>query len=156
MPNKIKQNSLAQEVIRRLRNTRRSLPWSEKAAILSQFSHSLMSSGYSEKFRLKIIQAGVTGFERQCYAADNGGTPIHRPWSYNREERDRKKLMTKTSWFRPHDTVLFIPSTPNGELLRRIKPIVDKNAKRINMSVKIVETGGVSLTRQLVKTDLSG
>ena len=63
MPNNIKRNSLAQEVIRRLRNTKRDLPWSVKAEILTEFSHSLMSSGYSEKFRLDIIQAGVIGFE---------------------------------------------------------------------------------------------
>ena len=156
MPNNIKRNSLVQEVIRRLRNTRRDLPWSEKAAILSEFSHSMMCSGYTEQFRLEIIQAGVIGFERQCQAADNGGTPIHRPWSYNREERDRNKLMTKTSWYRPFDTTVFLPSTPNGLLAKLLKPIIDRNANRINMRVKVVQNGGVSLARQLIKTDLSG
>ena len=38
---------LSQEVLRRLRNTRRDLPWSEKAEILSEFSHKLMCSGSS-------------------------------------------------------------------------------------------------------------
>ena len=71
MPNKIKLNSLVQEVIRRLRNTSRELPWSVKANILFQFSHSLMCSEYSEDFRLKVIQAGVIGFERQCQVVDN-------------------------------------------------------------------------------------
>ena len=111
MPPNIKRNSLAQEVIRRLRNTSRDLPWSEKAAILTEFSHSMMCSGYSEKFRLEIIQAGVVGFERQCAEADSGGTPVHRPRSYNLEERMKKKMLTKTSWYRPFDAVGFFPGT---------------------------------------------
>ena len=45
MPFQVKRASLSQEVLRRLRNTRRDLPWSEKAEILSEFSHKLMCSG---------------------------------------------------------------------------------------------------------------
>ena len=115
-----------------------------------------MSSGYSEKFRLDIIQAGVIGFEKQCETADKGGTPVHRPRSYNREERKKKKLLTKTSWYRPYDAVGFFPGTPDGEFARQIKAIVDDETKRLNMKVKIIETGGVSVAKQLVKTDLSG
>ena len=126
MPPNIKRNSLAQEVIRRLRNTSRELPWSDKAAILTEFSHSMWSSGYSEQFRLEIIQAGVRGFENQCEVADSGGTPVHRPRTYNMEERAKKKMMTRTSWYRPFDAVLFLPGTPNSELHR---PIVVEEAK---------------------------
>ena len=64
MPMKVKRNSLAQEGIRRLRNCSRDLPWSEKAEILSEFSHKLMLSGYSERFRLDIIQSAVRGYQR--------------------------------------------------------------------------------------------
>ena len=156
MPSNIKRNSLAQEVIRRLRNTSRDLPWSEKAAILTEFSHSLMCSGYSERFRLEIIQAGVVGFERQCNVADNGGTPVHRPRSYNMEERARKKLLTKTAWYRPYNAVGFFPGTPNSELAKLIRAIVEEESRRLDMTIKIIETGGVSLAKQLAKTDLSG
>ena len=72
------------------------------------------------------------------------------------EERAKKKSLTKTSWYRPFDAVLFLPGTPNGELLRAVRPMVVEEARRLNMSIKINETGGVSLGRQLVKTDLSG
>ena len=47
MPMKIKRNALVQEVIRRLRNTSRSLSWSIKAEILSEFSLSMKMSGWS-------------------------------------------------------------------------------------------------------------
>ena len=66
MPMKIKRNALVQEVIRRLRNTSRSLQWSIKAEILSEFSYSMKMSGWSEKFRQETIQSGVLGYERQC------------------------------------------------------------------------------------------
>ena len=44
MPTKIKRNALVQEVIRRLRNTSRSLPWSVKSKILSDFSFAMKLS----------------------------------------------------------------------------------------------------------------
>ena len=115
-----------------------------------------MSSGYSEKFRLDIFQAEVIGFEKQCETADNGGTPVHPSRTYSRKERNKKKLLTKTSWYRPYDTVGFFPGTPDGELAREIKAIVDDESKRLNMKIKVIETGGVSVAKQLVKTDLSG
>ena len=66
LPAKMKRNSLVQEGIRRLRNTKRELDWSVKSEILSEFSFSLYMSGYSEKFRLETIQSAVIGYERQC------------------------------------------------------------------------------------------
>ena len=95
MPMKIKRNSLVQEGIRRLRNTRRELPWSVKAEILSDFSHKLMISGYGVKFRLEIIQSAVRGYENQCNAADKGIKPLHRPREFEADLRRQKKLLTK-------------------------------------------------------------
>ena len=82
MPTKIKRNALVQEVIRRLRNTSRRLPWSEKSRILSEFSFAMKLSGWSEKFRLETIKSGVIGYERQCQVADRRGTALHRPQGY--------------------------------------------------------------------------
>ena len=156
MPSKIKRNSLVQEGIRRLRNTRRSLPWSEKAEILSQYSHSLMSSRYSEKYRYQIITAAVNGYERQCARADRGGTPLHRPRQYEQEARLRRKLLTKTSWYRPHNAVGFFPPTPGNILVKNIQSIVTRYVTRLGLSVKCIETGGVSLKSILCKLDLTG
>ena len=89
MPMKIKRNALVQEVIRRLRNTSRSLAWSQKSEILSEFSFSMRLSGWSEKFRLETIQSGVWGYERQCRVSDAGGRPLYRPRSYQAEACQR-------------------------------------------------------------------
>ena len=53
MPMQIKRNSLVQEGIRRLRNT--------KKEIFSEYSFSLMLSGYSKEFRLNTIKAAAKG-----------------------------------------------------------------------------------------------
>ena len=62
MPFQVKRASLAQEALRRLRNTSRSLPWSEAASILSEYSHKLMLSGWSEADRFDFISAGLAGY----------------------------------------------------------------------------------------------
>ena len=156
MPMKIKRNGLVQEGIRRLRNTKRELPWSLKADILSDFSHKLMISGYSEKFRLEIIQSAVRGFDNQCDAADRGIKPLHRPREFEADQRRQKKLLTKTTWYRPASAAGFVPATPNAELAKSIQSVVTANTARLGLSAKIVENGGKSLKQHLVRLDLTG
>ena len=115
-----------------------------------------MLSGYSEEFRLDTIKAAVKGYERQCQKADTGETPLHRPRTWNQTERRKKKLLTKTSWYRPHQAVGFYPSTPTGELAKEIQEIVTEETARLGFTVKVVETGGISLKDKLVKLDLTG
>ena len=64
--------------------------------------------------------------------------------------------MTKTTWYRPADCVGFIPATPDGILAKRIQAVVSQYAARLGLTIKIIETGGVSLARSLIKTDLTG
>ena len=86
-----------------------------------------------------MIKSGIEGFEKICEISDEGGTPLFRPREYQSEERRRKKLMTKTSWYRPHNAVGFYPVTPGGELAGTIRNIVDEEAKRLGLRIKIVE-----------------
>ena len=116
---------------------------------------SMKMSGWSEKFRLETIQSGVWGFEKQCRVSDAGGRPLYRPRSYEAEERRRKKALTKTSWHRPADAALFIPAMPREELKKNIERVVTKELKRIGMTAKVVETGGVTMWSMLVRTDLT-
>ena len=61
MPDKVKRNCLVQECLRRLRNTSRSLDWTLKAEILSDFSNKMRVSGYCARYRLEIVQPAVRG-----------------------------------------------------------------------------------------------
>ena len=64
--------------------------------------------------------------------------------------------MTKSCWYRPHNAVGFYPVTPGGELANTIRNIVDEEAKRLGLRIKIAETGGPSIKSKLTSTDLSG
>ena len=61
--------------------------------------------------------------------------------------------MNKTSWY---NAVLFIQATPGGILAKNVQAMVNEEAPRIGMSVKVVEKGGTSPKQHLVKTDLTG
>ena len=64
--------------------------------------------------------------------------------------------MNKSSWYRPHNAVGFYPVTPGGELAETIRNIVDEEAGRLGLRIKIAETGGPSMKSKLTSTDLSG
>ena len=65
------------------------------------------------------------------------------------------KKLKKAAWHRPADSVLFVPATPHAELAERVRKIVEEEGPRLGMAIRVVETGGVSLKCQLVRTDLA-
>ena len=65
MSMRMKRQAMSQEVVRIMRNTKESLPWSLKAEMLSLFSLRMKDSGYSSKIRQEIIEGGVRGYEKQ-------------------------------------------------------------------------------------------
>ena len=65
------------------------------------------------------------------------------------------KKLKKAAWHRPADSVLFVPATPNAELAEGVRKILEEEAPRLGMNIRVVETGGLSLKRQLVRTDLA-
>ena len=155
MSARVKMNCLTQEVIRRLRNTRASLDWDEyKAPILTEFSKKMARSGYPEGYRVEVIKSGVTGFERQLEASQKGEKPLFRPRDWQKDERRKHKLARKVSWYRPADCVGFFPPSPRGELVSEINKVLEEEGRRIGVRMKAIETGGLSLAKQLVKPDL--
>ena len=92
----------------------------------------------------------MTGYHRQVERSDSGVTPLYRPWDWNREERDRKKLVTKVAWYRPSDAVMFVPGTPNSELRNTLQNIATKNLSQLGMSLRVVETSGRKIKDSLV------
>ena len=63
-------------------------------------------------------------------------------------------MVRRAGWYRPADTVAFFPATPGGELAKGITRVLQEEGARIDMKLRVVETGGVSLARQLVQPDL--
>ena len=95
--------------------------------ILTKFSNDLRILGYNANFRAKVIQSAIKGFRRQVKAAANGGPPINRPWSYQREVRRLKKLTSRESWFKPQfDVVAFFPATEGSWRVNGVKKIMQE------------------------------
>lgn len=142
MPFKMKKTCLIQEVLRILRNTSRRLDNEIKTNFLNEFSYRMMISGYSEKVRLEVIQKGLEAYERQLKRDEENECPLYRPKGYNEEERRKKKLRNKMSWYKPHDTVLFCPPSPNSMLANEMKKIAAEEKTLSGISIKVVERAG--------------
>ena len=67
-----------------------------------------------------------------------------------------KNYMAPYTWFRPADTVMFVPGTAGSELKQRVQNIVTRKTAELGMIVQVVETGGVKVKDRLVKLDLTG
>ena len=158
LPPNVKRATMTNEVLRRLRNTKRGLSWSIFADTVSEFSNDMKNMGYSEGFRSKVIQAALTGYRRQCQLADTGARPLHRPRDYDRVNRRNKKLMSRDgAWLRPqHHLAAFYPATPDGWLVKGITKIMREEGQKIGLSIKVVEESGTSLGSLLTRPDLSG
>ena len=64
--------------------------------------------------------------------------------------------MSKTSWYRPANTVGLLLVTPNAVLAREFQVILTEELSRLKMNRMIIEESGVSLKRLLMKEDLTG
>ena len=156
LPDRVKRNSLVQQAMTRMRNTRRTLPWEVVADTLTEFSLRLKWSGYCSTYRAEILYAAVTGYDRLLARVDRGERPLHRPREWEAEARLRKKALAKVSWYRPADTVIFIPATPGGKLTEKLRDVLQEEGRRLNLNIRAVEQGGVSLKRKLTGADLKG
>ena len=67
----------------------------------------------------------------------------------------KRKLIAKMAWYPPADTVLRVPYTPGSDLANRVRGVVEEEARRLKVQVKVVEGGGVPLRRRVVTTDLA-
>ena len=146
---KIKRASLAQEALRRLRNIRPDKVMERKGKLLTDMAEGMMRSGYPEEFRREVLESSIIGYRKQVAASESGEKPLYRPRDWNRQERSKRKMLKKGSWFRPADAVLFVPATPGAELADKVKEVVEEESKRLNFKVKVVERGGTTMKQHL-------
>ena len=138
------------ETIRRLRNYHENVDEEEVAQILSRFCQKLRLSGYGEKFRREIIDAGVKAYEEQIRVEEAGGRQRFRTRDCDREERRKKKKHGKYNWWKKPGrsgavpvTFVKVPFTHNSGLMKKMEKI----ARDSGMHVKFVETSGHSLQK---------
>ena len=103
-----------------------------------------------------MIQAAVRGFQAQCNKADSGTRPLHRPREFESYNRWRKKCLTKYTWYKPYNSVVFIPCTPDGILAKQLQKVISEETDRLSLKAKVIEKGGISMKNKLVRMDLTG
>ena len=63
-------------------------------------------------------------------------------------------MVRRAAWYRPADAVGFFPPTPRGELVNNIGKVLKEEGSRIGLNLRAIETGGLSIGKQLVRPDL--
>ena len=147
MPSKVKRATLTQEVITIMRNISKELPSEITTKHLSNFCRRLRASGYNENYRLQILRAGMTGYDKMVEVERGGGRPVNQPRSWDADNRQKRKDLQGKLWFRRggFDVPLFVPCTPKGELAKRIAKVEELNNQGRTVRFKVVEKRGVTL-----------
>ena len=91
-----------------------------------------------------MVRDCVVGWEKRVSVAEAGGRPLYRSREWEAEERQQKKILKKTSWYRSRaDVPVFFPATPQGVLAKNIQKVLDEEQGRLGMRVKVMEKGGL-------------
>ena len=96
----IKVAALTQEVVRLSKNTSELVDMGTRCEIIDGFYDRLKLSGYSHEQSVKIITSGLTGYERIRRNAAREGGNINRCVAEGAAERNKKKLLGKSNWFK--------------------------------------------------------
>ena len=175
--------TVSNDLVRRLSNTRGSMGADEQCKVVDGYAQKLVNSGYQLDQVRKILVNGIKGFEGRKARCAREGRKLYRTAKESMGARYRKKLLAKTCWYKgarsraadyyqvpdrrntkrtkrwedkKHDpmTVLFIEQTPMGELGRRLRELMSRLAPILGFSVKIVERTGSSLKSHFPQSNL--
>ena len=94
---------LSNDLVRRLLNTKEQLPGTYRAGVVDGYAVKLMTSGYSREQVQKIVVGGIKGYQSKKdrrKKSSIGGGRLHRTAVESNLGRIRKKLLSKSSWYR--------------------------------------------------------
>ena len=131
MPASTKRITLVEMGVTMLCNTRQELHPELRVSLLEHLAEVMMLSGYPEDYRRGILESAVACYEAQVAASLRGEVPLYRPRDWESPARKRKKVLAKSSWFRPADTVLQVPCTPGGVLAASVRKVVEEEGSRL-------------------------
>ena len=91
---------LSNELIRRLSNVQITIMGEEMTGIVEHYTQQLKMSGYDRKQSKEIICCGVVGWKRKVQRREREGRGFYRHAKSTLRQRNKKKLLAKTTWFR--------------------------------------------------------
>ena len=151
MPKKVKRTVLTQEVLRIMLHCSRNLPWDIVRGHIDKFMMKMQLSGYKQGFRYEVTKSAINAFETMMEDERMGIRPIHRPKDWHRMERVEQKERKRRNWYKQggFDSVLFVPSTPDGKLKKMYHHAIRDSGLRI----KVVERTGRTLKSELQRSN---
>jgi hypothetical protein len=146
-----KRTILTQEVLRILLNCRTELPWE---VVVGHVNHMMMRpqfSGYNAKFRTEVVKSALEAYDDIQRLDSCGEKPMYRPRQWRRVDRAQEKRKKRDTWYKKggYESVIFAPVTPKSILKQRY----EREVRRIGLNIKIVEQSGVTLKRQLQRSN---
>ena len=151
LPWKSKRTILVQDTLRILKNCHKDLPWEETANHLTRMSMRLQYSGYDQKFRYDVISTALAAYKTIKEKDEKGEFPMYRPKGWREDERRKVKEQKKKNWYKRggYESVIFVPSTPDSELLKKMREKVDDSG----LKIKLIEKSGRTLGDVLRTSD---
>ena len=134
---------LSNDLVRRLLNTRVELSPRFREGVIDQYGAKLMTSGFGREQAKKILVNGIKGYVSKMRRRQAGGRKrIHNTADESRGSRMKKKLVGKSSWYRPkqknEDDVEVMKSRPKGG--RRPKKPVKETSMRTRAVLFVEQT----------------
>ena len=149
---KMKRTVLTQEIVRILRNCSKRLAWSEVCKHVEEYSMRMQFSGYSEIFRAQVVKSALCAYDRMVERDRTGEEPLYRPREWRRVERAEERRKKKSDWFKgaeENESVIFIPSTPRGEL----KKMFLESIRKAGVRIAVAEVPGRNVKRRVQRSD---
>ena len=91
---------LGNELVRRLSNIHREVVAEELVPVTEHYISQLKNSGYSRKQAREVVICGMVGWLRKLERREKQGQGQYLAARLTLEERDEKKLLEKTSWYK--------------------------------------------------------
>ena len=130
-PEEMKINVLVNEALRILRNCSEHLPDEVRTSHLQYLVNRMQFSGYPQSYRYEVMARAF------------------RKYNTNRNGQRRRANTDKRKWYNEekYDGVMFVDTTPNGELKSRVEKACRKNQMKIKVVEKIHSTTKKELQR---------
>ena len=153
-----KRTILTQECLRRIRNTKMELGMKVRNEHLNNFMVKMKNSGYSQKYRIQILNSALNAFEKMLEEDRNGTKPLYRNRNWNKENRIQSKENKGKNWYKNeknsekvYKSILFVPPTPGSVLLKEMRNREEELNGHDIERIKIVEKGGIKMEKILTK-----
>jgi hypothetical protein len=95
-----KRTVLTQEVLRVRLNCSKLILWENVVQMVQEMVLRMQYSGYSKKFRYEVVNSALKAYRIRQDEEEEGVRPMHRPKSWNKNEREEAKVWKKENWYK--------------------------------------------------------